>query len=210
MIKESEVYSPVIESSKMSREDSYRGFLRQPSRDSLSNVNEDEPSSKTTLRQQRHSVIRAEKTQDSDFTQTPFGNDDMFNSCFDDCDEESMDPFAKFEQKLSQSRANSSNVWTSNRKLSWHPMPTANGKIVDRRETIETGFSNEFDSEFEGIHPRRHSEYFIDQSRLTRSYQTDLHSRYQIYQRQQQKTYEKWSYKYDTGFTNLSSIYPTR
>ena len=191
----------------MSHNGDYR-FARQNSQaDKLNDDGDSALSTSTTVRktrQQRYSIVYAEKSPSSDFTQTPFGNDDMFNACFDDCEGEEEDPRSRREKRLTSTFANSTRNWTSNRKISWD-MPTMNGKLV-KHEVVETGF-RDYDP-YPSVLPRRHSEFSIDRSRLTRSTQAELFSKNKSYSTSQK--YAKWSYNYDTEFTNLSDIYPTR
>ncbi len=198
----------------MSREDHYR-FARQSSRDNLRKWDEDESAPSTTVRktrQQRYSIIHAEKSPHMDFTQTPFGNDDMFNACFDDCEGED-DPGRKHERRLSRTYANNtSNVWNSDRKHSWD-MPTVNGQIVKRSSCVETGLNDPYEDELRSrFFPRRNSEFFNESNRLTRSFQHELFGRYPTSfgsRQSEEKAYKKWSTR-DTEFTSLSHIYPTR
>ena len=192
----------------MSREDYYR-FARQSSRGNLRNTNEDEsapsPTDTKTRRQQRYSIIHAERSTHMDFTQTPFGNDDMFNACFDDCEGEE-------EDHGSQLYANNGNSWIPDRKYSWD-MSTQNERRVRRNGTIETGLYDPFETSDREFFPRRNSECFNESNRLTRSFQTEVFGRFPMSFESRQsdpERFKKWSFRHDTEFTSLSNIYPTR
>jgi hypothetical protein len=198
----------------MSQEGNYR-FRRQSSRDNLETFEEDDSTPKPTVtktRQQRYSVIRAEKSPHMDFTQTPFGNDDMFNACFDDCEVEE-DTRIKRERKLSQAHPYN-DTWMSERRKFSLDMPTSNGKLVKRCDAIETGLDYSFDDGFRsGFLPRRNSEFFNQSNLLTRSFQNELYySRFPGYgpPQSERKAYEKWSHKNVTVESSLSDIYKTR
>ena len=200
----------------MSREDNYR-FTRQVSHDNLDRFEEDESAPKaaaTKTRHQRYSVIHAERLPHMDFTQTPFGNDDMFNACFDDCEGEE-DTGPKRERKVCRVHAN--NAWFAEHRKFSLDMPSPNGKLVKRCEAIETGLNDPYENEFcssLGL-PRRNSEFFNHSNLLTRSFQHEVFGRYPSrydfrIPQSERKAYEKWSHKNVTVPISLSDIYRTR
>ena len=197
----------------MSQEDR---FARESPRQGSGRNNEYSSSSEILKRrQQRHSVIRAERSPYQDFTQTPFGNDDMFNACFDDYEEEKNDyqHSSQREDVLSRTYANNSQSWLPDYRKHSFDMPTQNGKLVRATKTIETGIHDPFETDFPSLFPRRNSEFFNEAHWLTRSYQTELFSRYPMrYGSSPRETgkYVKWSSRHDLEFTKLSNIYPTR
>ena len=196
----------------MSQEDLYM-LARHSPRDTFTSTDEEEPRSTVRkTRQQRQSVIYAERSPHLDFTQTPFGNDDMFNGCFADCDGEEVDheQQLKHEPKLSRTEAIASHGW-NNRKHSWD-MPTMGGKFIRSSEAVETGLNDSFETDLKSMFRRRHSEFFRDADRLTRSFQDELFSRYpRSYGpwRTKPEKSQKWTREVD-GFTHFSDIYARR
>lgn len=198
----------------MSQEDLYR-LARHSPRDRFRSGDEEDSRRSPTVRktrQQRHSVISAERSPHLDFTQTPFGNDDMFNGCFADCDGEEVnyENQTKHEPKLSRTEAITSHEW-NDRKRSWQ-MPTMGGKDIRCSDAVETGLYDSFETDFKSMIRRRHSEYFRDPDRLTRSFQDELFSRYPRsygpWQTEPEK-HIKWTREVD-GFTHFSDIYGRR
>ena len=200
----------------MSQEDLYRLARNSPPDNFASTEIDESPSRRSSTvrktRQQRHSVIYAERSPHHDFTQTPFGNDDMFNGCFADCDRDEVDNEhnLKYERRLSRTSANTLQGW-NDRKHSWN-MPTMDGKVIRSSEAMETGLHDPFETDFKSMFRRRHSEFFRDPDRLTRSFQDDLFSRYPRNYGPRQTEPEKnttWTREVD-GFTHFTDIYGTR
>lgn len=162
--------------------DGYIKFERQ-----ISWADEDNPD---VTRLPYTSIIQAEKSTDMDFTQTPYGNDDMFHSCFDDIRGEEDRGMEHDRRKTMRTYPSSTNRWVSD-----------TDRITRQYNAAETG--------------RLYDPLFLSWSdRPRRSFQSKLFSRFSRpsgwWQQRETQKYEKWSFTHDSGFTSLSHIYPTR